>query len=181
MKLDMEVGLGPVHIVLDGDPAPPPLKGQSRWIKMPLGREVGLGPGDIVRLGASPSPKGTQTPNFRSMSIVTKRSPISATAEHLFVFSFSSLLFLVFFGSVPKIKLANRRLWARENIANRIILSYCISPCDAIVSPSLCASLVMHTANVTFASFGCDVEHAFLLTVESNVTVLAVFELTTIY
>jgi len=29
MKLGMEVGLGPGHIVLDGDPAPPPPKGHS--------------------------------------------------------------------------------------------------------------------------------------------------------
>jgi len=29
MVLGMEVGFGPRHIVLDGDPAPPPLKGQS--------------------------------------------------------------------------------------------------------------------------------------------------------
>jgi len=27
MKLGMEVGLGPGHIVLDGDPAPPPQRG----------------------------------------------------------------------------------------------------------------------------------------------------------
>jgi len=27
MKLSLEVGLGPGHIVLDGDPAPPPPKG----------------------------------------------------------------------------------------------------------------------------------------------------------
>jgi len=27
MKLGMQVGLGPGHIVLDGDPAPPPPKG----------------------------------------------------------------------------------------------------------------------------------------------------------
>ena len=27
MKLDKQVGLGPGHIVLDGDPASPPLKG----------------------------------------------------------------------------------------------------------------------------------------------------------
>ena len=43
----------------------------ARWIKMPLGREVGLGPGD----------------NFRPMSIVAKRSPISATAELVFHFA----------------------------------------------------------------------------------------------
>jgi len=29
MKLGMQVGLGPGHIVLDGDPAPSPLKGHS--------------------------------------------------------------------------------------------------------------------------------------------------------
>jgi len=30
------------------------------WIKMPLGREVGLGLGDIVTSGSSPPPKGAQ-------------------------------------------------------------------------------------------------------------------------
>jgi len=54
MKLGMQVGLGPGHIVLGGDPAPPPLKGHSvplifgpyllgqmaAWIKMSLGMEV---------------------------------------------------------------------------------------------------------------------------------------------
>jgi len=75
MKLGMEVGLGPGHILSDGDPAPPPPKGHSPqfsahvccgqtagWIKMPLGREVGLGPDDIVLDGdpAPPPQKGTQ-------------------------------------------------------------------------------------------------------------------------
>ena len=63
MKLGTQVGLDPGHIVLGGDPAPPPLKGHSppqfsahiccgqmaAWIKMPLGMELGLGPGDFVR------------------------------------------------------------------------------------------------------------------------------------
>jgi len=42
---------------------------------MPLGREVGLGPGDFV-LDGNPvalSPKGGGPPNFRLMFIVTKR------------------------------------------------------------------------------------------------------------
>jgi len=51
MPLGMEIGLGPGHIVLDGDTALPPPKGHSPkvsahicygqmagWIKMPLGR-----------------------------------------------------------------------------------------------------------------------------------------------
>ena len=54
---------------------------------MPLGREVGLGQGYIVLHGdpAPPSPvKGAQQPpSFPSMSVVAKRSPISATAELL--------------------------------------------------------------------------------------------------
>jgi len=51
--------------------------------KMPLGTMVGLGPGNIV-LDADPDPppRGT-APNLRQVSIVAKRSPISATAEHL--------------------------------------------------------------------------------------------------
>jgi len=60
MKLGMQVGLGPGHIVLDGDPPPqkaggtPPIFahvycGQmTAWIKLPLAMEVGLGPSDFV-------------------------------------------------------------------------------------------------------------------------------------
>jgi len=63
---------------------------------MPLGKELGLGLGHIVLDG---DPVGTQPakwggaavgaprsapPHFRSMPIVAKRSPISATAELLF-------------------------------------------------------------------------------------------------
>jgi len=43
---------------------------------MPLGMEVGLGPGHIVLDGdsaAPPSKKGQSCPNFRSMSVVAKR------------------------------------------------------------------------------------------------------------
>jgi len=57
MTLGMEVGLGPVHIVLDGDITPLPKTGgrapkfsahlyygqTAGCIKMPLGTEVGLG------------------------------------------------------------------------------------------------------------------------------------------
>ena len=54
------------------------------WIKMKLGMEVVHGPGDIV-LDGDPAPlkRDTAAPTFRPMSIVAKRSPISATAELL--------------------------------------------------------------------------------------------------
>jgi len=69
MKLGMYVGLGPGHIVLDGDPAPPLPKGHTptqfsahiccgqmaAWINMPLGMEPGLSPGDFV-LDGDPAP-----------------------------------------------------------------------------------------------------------------------------
>jgi len=54
------------------------------WIKMPLGTEVGLGPGDIVldEDPALPLRKGVRQPlTFRP--IVATRSPISAAAELL--------------------------------------------------------------------------------------------------
>jgi len=72
MKLGMQVGLGPGHIVLDGEPAAPLPKGHSPpefsahvycgqtagWTKMALGMAVGLGPGHIVLDGdAAPFPK----------------------------------------------------------------------------------------------------------------------------
>jgi len=63
-----EVGLGPCHIVLYGDPVPSPKRGHSpqflahvycgqtaQWITMPLDTEVRLGPGDIV-LNGDPAP-----------------------------------------------------------------------------------------------------------------------------
>ena len=96
MPLATEVGLGLRDNVLDGDPAPPPLKvhspqfsadaycGQTaECISIPLGTEVDLGPGDIVLDGDPAPPKGAQPRNFRPMSIVAQRSPMSATAELL--------------------------------------------------------------------------------------------------
>ena len=73
MKLGVQVGLGPGHNVLDGDPGPLSQKGgggpqfsahiccglMTAWIEMPLGMEVGLGPGHIVLDG---EPVGTQRP-----------------------------------------------------------------------------------------------------------------------
>jgi len=78
MKPGVQVGLVPGHIVLHGDPGPPPAKGHSpqfsshiccgqmaRWMKMPLGRKIGLDPSDIVldAFQLSPPQKGGIAPS----------------------------------------------------------------------------------------------------------------------
>jgi len=72
MKLGMQVDLGPGHIVSDGDPAPP-RKGAQQPVQPPTfeiyGRLLCLRPY-----------------NPRPMSIVAKRSPVSAAAEFLYYF-----------------------------------------------------------------------------------------------
>jgi len=90
MKLGMQVGLGPGHIVLDGDPAPLPQRStapqfsahiccsqMAAWIKMSLDMELVLGPGDFVLDGdLAPAPqkgKGRWPQNFRPMFFVAKR------------------------------------------------------------------------------------------------------------
>ena len=79
MKLGTEVGLGPGHIVLDGNPAPSPhvCCGQTAgWIKMPLGTEVDLGPDDImsdVDPSAPAKKRGGQEPPLFGPCIVAKR------------------------------------------------------------------------------------------------------------
>ena len=77
MKLGLKVGLGPGHIVLDGDPAAFPKGAQSPqfsahvccgqtaiWINMPLAMKVGISPVHIVLDGdpAPPLTKGAQPP-----------------------------------------------------------------------------------------------------------------------
>jgi len=77
MPLRTEVGLGPSHVVLDGDPAPPkeaqsPIFGPcllwpSGWMDQDTTwYEVGLGPGDIVLDGdpAAPYGKSHRSPHF---------------------------------------------------------------------------------------------------------------------
>jgi len=61
---------------------------------MPLGTEVGLGPGNIVLDGDPALLKGAQqpSPSFRPMSIVTKRSPILLVAEHLLKMAGAAIL-----------------------------------------------------------------------------------------
>jgi len=97
----MYVGLGPGHIVLDGDPAHPPKGAQppfsahvccghtAGWIKMPLGRYYVGRPrprrhGVRVRCepsSSSPKMGRSPLPNFRPMSIVAKR--LDESRQHL--------------------------------------------------------------------------------------------------
>jgi len=77
MKLGTQIGFGPGHIVLDGDPAPLPQRDtatqfsahicfgkMAAWIKMPLSMEVGFSSGDFVVDGdsAPPPEKRAQPP-----------------------------------------------------------------------------------------------------------------------
>jgi len=65
MKRGVEEGLGPGHIVLDGDLAPP------NWAQPPI-----FGPCIVTkRLDGDPAPlpKRGKAPNFLPMSIVAKR------------------------------------------------------------------------------------------------------------
>jgi len=80
MPLGTEIHLGLDDIVLDGDAAPPPEKGDGAppqfsahiyccetagWIKVALGMEVGLGSGHIVLDGdPAPLPKRGQSRQF---------------------------------------------------------------------------------------------------------------------
>jgi len=89
MALGMEVGLGPSHIVLEGDPTPLPQKGD---IVPPIFGPFLLSPNgwmhqDATWYGGRPQPrrlcvrwgpsflssKEAQSPIFRPMSIVAKR------------------------------------------------------------------------------------------------------------
>jgi len=95
----VRLGLRQGHIVLDGTQihslrkrhTSPPVfahvyRGQrAGGINMPLGKAVGLGPGDIVLDGDLPplTEMGTAAPTFRPMSIVAKRSPIPTAVELL--------------------------------------------------------------------------------------------------
>jgi len=76
MKLGMQLGLGPGHIVRWG-PGPLPPRGtapilayiccgqMAGWNKIPLGMEVGLSPGDFVLDGdPAPLPKKGAQPQF---------------------------------------------------------------------------------------------------------------------
>jgi len=82
--MDQDVTRDGGHIVLDGDPAPPPKGAQPHsahayygqtagWVKMPLGMEVCLGSGYIVLVGDPAPPKKGTAPNFRPTFVVAKR------------------------------------------------------------------------------------------------------------
>jgi len=84
MKLGMQVGLGPGHIVLDGNSAssqrgtaPPQFSAHICCGQMAglIGMELNLGPGDFMFDGdpAPPRKKGTAPHNFWPMSTVAKR------------------------------------------------------------------------------------------------------------
>jgi len=112
MALAMEVGLGPGDFVFDGDPATPRTDGtpttaqflahvycgqMAGWMKTPLGTKVDLGPGHIVLDGVPALRKiGTAAPpHLFGPCLLWPRSPISATAELLFIISLPNCIQLL--------------------------------------------------------------------------------------
>jgi len=83
------------------------------WIKMPLGTEVVLGPGYIALDGTQlPPRKGAQqSPPFWPMSIVAKRSPISATTELFCLILWTVCLFVWLMCCTVVAKLLNQSSW----------------------------------------------------------------------
>ena len=102
MPLGMEVGLGPGNFVFNGDPATPRTEGTptttqflahvycgqtAGWMKTPFDTEVDFGPGHIVLDGVPALREtGTAAPHILGLCLLWTRSPISATAEPLFLF-----------------------------------------------------------------------------------------------
>jgi len=64
MKLDVQVGLGPGHIVLDGDPVLPPPKGHSPHYGAYLLRPNGCMDQDVTWYRASPQPRQSPPHQF---------------------------------------------------------------------------------------------------------------------
>ena len=99
VALGMEVGLGPGHIVLDGDTAPLPQKGTEPPIFGPCILWPNGWMEDATWYGSRPRPRPLcirQVPSYRRKRhsspplfgpcLLWQRSPISATAELLFNF-----------------------------------------------------------------------------------------------
>jgi len=106
MSLGMEVGLGLRDILFDVDPATPRKKGtptttqflahvycgqMAGWMKMPLGTEVDLGSGHTVLDGVPSPAKGAQHPPLFGPCLLWPLSPISATAELLYLYGLGEL------------------------------------------------------------------------------------------
>ena len=62
------------------------------WMKTPLGTEVDLGPGHIILDGVPAPAKGAQQPPLFGPCLLWPRSPISATAELLYIFKFGHVM-----------------------------------------------------------------------------------------
>jgi len=90
MTLGMEVGLDPVHIVLDGDTAPLPKKATepstigpsllwpNGWMHqhMPLGMEVRLSPCDFVLDGDPATSEGAEPTQFSTQTAAWIKIPL---------------------------------------------------------------------------------------------------------
>jgi len=152
MPLGTEIGLGPGHIVLDGDPSPPKrthrqfsshdynCRQAARWIKIPYGTKVSIGPGHVV-LGGDPAPpprKGAQPPQFSAHIYCGQTVAHLSYCWALVCFWFSSLLFCFFFGSVRQIKLAIHQLLGARKYSVPYRIVFCQFAC--CTSSKMCRS-----------------------------------------
>ena len=108
------------------------------WIMMPLGMEVGLGPEDVVLEGtrAPPPQKMGTAPTFRPMSVVAKRSPISATARHLFLFHMRCVFkffFVLFIFACFAVRHAGYELVSADGGSSSVFRVSCVSVCPCMM------------------------------------------------
>ena len=133
MPLGTEIGLGPGHIVLDGDPSPPKrahrqfsshdynCRQAAGWIKIPHGTKVGIGPGHVV-LDGDPTPpprKGAQPPQFSAHVYCGQTVAHLSYCWALVCFWFSSLLFC-FLVPCGRLSWLFVSFWVHVNIVYRI-------------------------------------------------------------
>jgi len=91
---------------------------------MPLGMEVGLGPGHIVLDGdPSPSPKGGTAPNFRPMSTVRKR--LDGSRCHLVWRYASAQAALCYMGTQLSLAKGLMSVVAKRSPISQLLMSSC--------------------------------------------------------
>jgi len=159
--LGMELGLGPGHIVLDGNLLPFPEKGAqpppfsahvccgqtAGWIKMPLGTKIGLGPGHIVLHGdPAPSPIRSRAPkifgpcllwpNGRQSQLLLSICPLAYENVHTSGLSRATVVRALFMGHMygPLVRIVNHGISESQHVYLRTrYYNFVVVLCDGRV------------------------------------------------